>query len=1146
MTTPPPEALGARITRQVGRMRLVPNDITLADAARDRRDWAEAARLYAQVLARGRERADLLVQLGHCLKEAGRHGASFDAYGRALRRAPQAAEPHLQLGHLLKVSGNAAAARVLYARAATLGSADAKAECDGAADPGRWPMPHPQRGMTVRPLQLAACRLARAESESRPAGLLDDAARLLLGADQPRAARACLAMAALLQGFGDPAADERLALHASAPGAAWPSLPATVRPLADGRALQRALVRASLADGLPVSASLAAMDTLFPQATALQAGLPALTEQDGDEDLAALLIDLQATLGAAAAGTMPGPVPASLADAVRQRAAMAPRLCFPADADATAEGPDDPAPLLRTAWRVLHNLARSLCAGLVPLLGAEGDGLGPRVLGVLARGIAGGAPLYLPAAATAPILPDLDPDQIEDIVATLLPEAATEAERIAHAERVAFVLTRALGQAEALSVAARMSERGWTQAACLTIADRFGGGGLPQDRDGILDVSRVLKHAGVWRAAAALLDQLVAAYPEDDDLLAELAIVQKTCGEFQAAAASLDRLIARRRHDEFAERELLAILPEILPPEALAAWVSAQPHRAPLAMQRLLYRLQAAPPAAIADPALSALPPGMLLELRDRALPVPGERIEVLQLGWLRSADGTLPRLAGIAAIRVRVVSRTPIVALRVRIAGRSLARLPAQPGARPPGTPPGWHVSIFNAWIDAGAAPPGRQELQLYAEEVGSGYRTLETEVEIGGPVPEPGASDAIVAIAGPSGGDIADAVNALPSVVRPARRALAGAPPVIRNVLLLRADQLGDVVASIPAMLRLREMLPEARFHGLATPATRDLLTELGIFDVVGTVALAYDHRTKRRHLAVAEARRLREQLAAWEIDLAVDLSPGTDTRPLLRLAGAACTAGFKPREFPWLTFAVDTVSRDAVNGRECMSHQAMVSGFVEALGVALGRGRTPAPVAAAAPGGLAAASARAALGIPAEARLVVAHAGARLDFKRWPATHFARLALLATEALPDLHVLLMADAPLEAAATAPLTAAPRVHLVDGHLPFPAFRALLGSCAAFIGNDTGPKHLAAHLGAPVISLHMGQVNWSEWGQEGEGEIISRRVPCCGCGIEDLADCGAALACLVHIRPEEVLAVLLRRLGAAAPSGRMAQAAAD
>ena len=80
------------------------------------------------------------------------------------------------------------------------------------------------------------------------------------------------------------------------------------------------------------------------------------------------------------------------------------------------------------------------------------------------------------------------------------------------------------------------------------------------------------------------------------------------------------------------------------------------------------------------------------------------------------------------------------------------------------------------------------------------------------------------------------------------------------------------------------------------------------------------------------------------------------------------------------------------------------------------------------------------------------------------------------------------------------------------------------------FVGNDTGPKHLASVRGVPVVSIHMGAVNWREWGQE-FGFIVTRRTPCYGCGIEHIEDCGKGLPCLVNITVEDVFGAVEQAL---------------
>lgn len=72
-----------------------------ADAARDRRDWAAAARHYRRSLDLDPTRAAIWVQYGHALKESGRRLEAETAYRKATTLAPDDADAALQLGHVL-------------------------------------------------------------------------------------------------------------------------------------------------------------------------------------------------------------------------------------------------------------------------------------------------------------------------------------------------------------------------------------------------------------------------------------------------------------------------------------------------------------------------------------------------------------------------------------------------------------------------------------------------------------------------------------------------------------------------------------------------------------------------------------------------------------------------------------------------------------------------------------------------------------------------------------------------------------------------------------------------------------------------------------------------------------------------------------
>lgn len=104
-----------------------------ADALRDARRWADAARAYALYLAREPADRGIRVQYGHCLKEAGDVAAALDAYREAEAFAPLDPDIALQAGHALKLLGDFEAAWRAYARALTLDPASAAAAAEVAA-----------------------------------------------------------------------------------------------------------------------------------------------------------------------------------------------------------------------------------------------------------------------------------------------------------------------------------------------------------------------------------------------------------------------------------------------------------------------------------------------------------------------------------------------------------------------------------------------------------------------------------------------------------------------------------------------------------------------------------------------------------------------------------------------------------------------------------------------------------------------------------------------------------------------------------------------------------------------------------------------------------------------------------------------------
>ena len=86
-----------------------------ADRARDRRDYAAAARLYQKALARDHRRTETRLQLGQMFRELARFNEAEAAFRQVLALSPTHREAHLQLAQLLTLLGRGGEASAAYA-----------------------------------------------------------------------------------------------------------------------------------------------------------------------------------------------------------------------------------------------------------------------------------------------------------------------------------------------------------------------------------------------------------------------------------------------------------------------------------------------------------------------------------------------------------------------------------------------------------------------------------------------------------------------------------------------------------------------------------------------------------------------------------------------------------------------------------------------------------------------------------------------------------------------------------------------------------------------------------------------------------------------------------------------------------------------
>ncbi len=136
-----------------------PDPRALADAARQRGDWAAAAAHYRAHLQHAPDDVPILVQLGHMLKDGGDPRSAETAYRRAMALRPDDHDIPLQLGHALKLQGRMAEARQAYELSDSLAPRNHAAEELAAMGVRPAPPPRPAAAPAA-PLDLGGLHAA--------------------------------------------------------------------------------------------------------------------------------------------------------------------------------------------------------------------------------------------------------------------------------------------------------------------------------------------------------------------------------------------------------------------------------------------------------------------------------------------------------------------------------------------------------------------------------------------------------------------------------------------------------------------------------------------------------------------------------------------------------------------------------------------------------------------------------------------------------------------------------------------------------------------------------------------------------------------------------------------------------------------------
>ena len=318
---------------------------------------------------------------------------------------------------------------------------------------------------------------------------------------------------------------------------------------------------------------------------------------------------------------------------------------------------------------------------------------------------------------------------------------------------------------------------------------------------------------------------------------------------------------------------------------------------------------------------------------------------------------------------------------------------------------------------------------------------------------------------------------------------------PSEVKNVLVVKLDLLGDVIFGRPAITRLRERLPEATISVLCGSLYGDLVRTFDYVDHVITT----DH-VMTFDLSDGERLGLQRKLSPLNLDIAIDLRRQPETRWILGLSGAPLTIGYETVRYnPTISLAVDSTR---------------VSDHLSNYLVRLVDTIPLLPVGSkdCVPG-------------PRGLLSVGIHPGSGHRAKCWPLEYFSQLVGLLLAA--GLRVILFGG-PGEREMNQQIIQdhANSGTIVDmsGAVSTANYaEAVANQCNIYVGNDTGPTHIAAVAGVPVIAIFSGGTNITDWFPPGHiVEVLIKAMPCMPCGFRQ---CSYNMECIASVKPGHVFA---------------------
>ena len=326
----------------------------------------------------------------------------------------------------------------------------------------------------------------------------------------------------------------------------------------------------------------------------------------------------------------------------------------------------------------------------------------------------------------------------------------------------------------------------------------------------------------------------------------------------------------------------------------------------------------------------------------------------------------------------------------------------------------------------------------------------------------------------------------------------------PLGAEILVIRLRSIGDVVLTLPAIEALHEWRPDFRISFLVQPFCAALVEG---HPAISHVLLLTDFWPTVRMLR-------RRRFAA-----VFNMHAGPTSALLTGFSGAPLRVCWARRQYSFV-YNVEVPSRFSSRGPCSAPRRGASRPAISVGGNARGEHSAGKSVSAGrrdCRGGRHSGG----KGLPPGERYAVLRPGAGDASKRWPVENFAAIARWLRERYALTPVVNLGPGDEEIAAEVRERLAPLSVIVDS-LDLRQLMALLGGASLFVGNDTGPTHIAAALQKRCVAIFgtSDSAAWYPW--KTEHRVVENKFPCERCPRGRCASARESL-CIRTISVEQV-----------------------